>query len=231
MAETPDTTKIQSKYHSLFIEQILESKKKKKEKNTFEIKPAHSKFRMFIDSFAEDEKGLHEILNILWGAKKYDTLELRINSGGGFIKEGQQLANVIQNKFHNRTTTVLDSAAYSMGAITFCLGDTRVVTENCDLMFHDFSIGLCGKGQEIEAQVEHNKTHLRNFFKKILVPSGYLTEFEFEQMIIGKDFWMDVTEMCERGIATHVLVKGENIKAKNYLTQIKNKNVKTKKRK
>ena len=42
-------------------------------------------------------------------------------------------------------------------------------------------------------------------------------------MLIGKDFWMDTKELCKRGIATHVLVEGKEIKAKKYLKSLKKK--------
>ena len=48
-------------------------------------------------------------------------------------------------------------------------------------------------------------------------------------MIIGKDFWMDTREMCERGVATHVMVEGKNVPAKDYLKNI-NKNTGDKKK-
>jgi ATP-dependent protease ClpP protease subunit len=232
-----DSTEIKnSKSHTLFKETISEDKEIMEFDNDeilYKITPAFTKYRIFIDSFDEDERGLHEIFNILWNADEKDELELRINSWGGIVKEGQNFFNIIKNKFNGRTTTVLDSAGYSMGALMFCSGDKRIATENCDLMFHDYSGFAWGKGGEIEDSVNHTAQHLRKFFKKVIVDQGFLSKKEFEQMIIGKDYWMDVQEMCERGIATHVLVKGEEVKAKKYLKKLAkgNKNVKKKKKK
>ena len=137
------------------------------------------------------------------------------------IKEGQNFFNVINNKFKDRTTTILDSAGYSMGALTFLMGNERIVTEEADLMLHDYSGGLYGKAGEMEAQHEHEKIHLRKFFRKILVDNGFLSEKEFKKMLIGKDYWMDVKELCKRGMVTHVLVDGEKITAKKYLKRLK----------
>jgi len=231
--ENDDKQKISSSHHTMFIINVSEQKDLIDEKeNTYKITPAHKKYRIFIDSFMEFEKGLHELFNTLWDADENDELELRINSWGGIVKEGQNFYNIITNKFSGRTTTILDSAGYSMGALTFCAGDKRVVTEACDLMFHDYSGGAGGKGGEIEAHVKHSSKHLRKFFKKIIVEKGFLTKKEFKKMVIGKDYWMDVKELCERGIATHVLVGGEEIKAKKYLkmkAQTNGKKKKTKK--
>lgn len=232
--EKKDNTDVKnSKHHTLF----KESKPENKEvvtvdgESLYKITPAYTSYRMFIDVFAETERGLHEIFNVLWNAAPSDTLELRINSWGGFVKEGQNFFNIIRNKFNGRTTTVLDSAGYSMGALLFCCGDTRIVMEQSDLMFHDYSGAAFGKGQEIESQVEHTKKHIRKFFKEVIIGKGFLTEKEFEQMLIGKDFWMDVPEMCERGIATHVMVNGELVKAHKYLKTLKKQDKNGKKKK
>lgn len=169
----------------------------------------------------ESEKGLHEIFYTLWNATEHDELILRINSLGGIIKEGKSFYNVIKNKFKGRTTTILDNAGYSMGALTFCMGDKRIATEHADLMFHDYSGGSRGKGGEMTAKVEHTAKHLRKFFNQIVVKNGFLTKKEFKQMLIGKDFWMSTKEMCKRNIATHVLINGKEITSKKYLKKIK----------
>ena len=102
--------------------------------------------------------------------------------------------------------------------------------EQADLMFHDYSGAAWGKGQEIESQVEHTKKHIRKFFKEVIIENNFLTQKEFEDMLIGKDFWMDVPEMCHRGIATHVMVNGNLVKANKYLKTL-NKQAKNGKKK
>ncbi len=220
--EKTDDKMMNSKHHTMFIEEVPEMKEMFGDvKHVYKITPAHKEYRVFIDSFAEMERGLHEMFNELWNANDDDTLELRINSWGGIVKEGQNFFNIINNKFKGRTTTILDSAGYSMGALTFLMGNERIVTEEADLMLHDYSGGLWGKGGEMEAQLEHNKKHLRKFFSKVLVDSGFLSKKEFKKMIIGKDYWMDTKELCERGMATHVLINGQKIPAKKYLKSLK----------
>ena len=112
------------------------------------------------------------------------------------------------------------------GALTFCMGDKRVVTLRSDLMFHDYSGGVGGKGGEIETRIKHSSKHLRKFFKDVILKGDFLTKKEFSQMLIGKDFWFNHKEMLKRGIATHILIDGEEMTAKKYLKSIKKKNEK-----
>ena len=113
--------KLNSNHHTLFKTRV-EIKEVKLSINTYKKEPAYTKYRLFVDSFMEKERGLHEIFNELWNANEVDTLELRINSRGGLVNEGSQFYSIIKNKFKNRTTTILDSCGYSMGGINLLHG-------------------------------------------------------------------------------------------------------------
>ncbi|MEA3353324.1 MAG: ATP-dependent Clp protease proteolytic subunit [Campylobacterota bacterium] len=212
--------KINSKHHTMFKTKI-HAMKKEIGKDTYKKIASYTHYRVFIDSFSESKRGLHEIFNELWNAKEKDTLELRINSEGGFINEGSQFYSIIKNKFKGRTVTYLDACGYSMGALTFCMGDKRVITPRSDLMFHDYSGAILGKGGEIESEFKHQALHLRDFFSEVILKNKFLTKKEFNKMLIGKDYWMGAKEICQRGIATHVLYGGKEIKAKKYLKILK----------
>jgi ATP-dependent protease ClpP protease subunit len=211
-----DEKKLNSTEHTLFKKKIPGSEKQEKN-GLYRKEPGYTRYRFFVSDFMEFERGLHEIYNELWDAGENDKLELRINSNGGMVNEGAQFYSIIKNKFNGRTTTILDNKGYSMGALTFLFGDERVVTERADLMLHDYSGGVGGKGGEIQARNEHTQVFIRDFFKKILLETGYLSKKEFDNMLIGQDYWMSIDELCERGMATHVLVNGEKVNAHDYL--------------
>ncbi|SFV69103.1 ATP-dependent Clp protease proteolytic subunit [hydrothermal vent metagenome] len=223
---------ISSEQHTLYTEVISERKKiVDREKNLYQITPKHKRYRVYIGRFFELKKGLHSVFNELREAKNNDYLELFINSGGGLILEGQQFYNLIQEKFYQRTVAYLDNYGYSMGALLFCMADKRVAYEYSDFMFHTYSGGAFGKGGEIKARVEHSNKKLEIFFYDLIVKKGFLTHDEFEQMLVGQDYWMDTKELCKRGIATHVIVAGEELTAKEYLKYLKKKKKEDKKKK
>jgi ATP-dependent protease ClpP protease subunit len=216
--ENRKNSDISSEEHTLFVKQISERKKPlDRRKHIYQIIPKYRHFTVHVGKFKEFKRGLHAVLNELRAASKDDILELRINSSGGLVNEGKQFYNLIQEKFHNRTVAYLDNHAYSMGALMFCMAKRRVVYPYSDLMFHNYSSGYQGKGGEIKSRVEHKDRLLVKFFSSIVVDKGFLTQDEFDKMLIGGDYWMDAQEMCKRKIATHVIYKGKEIKAKKYL--------------
>jgi len=217
--EIEENAELESEYHTLFKK--VQKEKYIKKGNKYKKIEACTKYRIFIDTFGEKEKGLHKIFNELWSSNKNDYLEIRINSRGGYVNEGAQFWNLINNKFNKRCTTYLDNCGFSMGALLFSMGHKRVITERSELMYHDYSGAVWGKAGEQKAQFEHTSKHIRKFFKDVILDKKFLTKKEFKQMCIGEDFWMGPKELCERGIATHILVNGKEITAKKYLKSLK----------
>ncbi len=213
---------LSSEKHTLFIKEIADKYNLiNKEKNLYEIIPKHKIYIVYIDAFKEFKKGLHSVFNELRNASSRDILEFRISSYGGLILEGQQFYNLIQEVFNDRVVAYLDNHGYSMGALLFCMAKKRVIYPYSNIMFHNYSGGVFGKGQEIESQVKYFSKVLKKFFKDIIVKQGFLTKKEFNEMMLGKDFWLDTKEMCKRKIATHVIYDGKEYKAKEYLKLIK----------
>ncbi len=216
--ENKKNTDISSEEHTLFTKHIPECKRvKNRAKNSYKITPKYRHFTVYVGRFKEFKRGLHAVLNELRAASKDDVLELRINSSGGLVNEGKQFYNLLQEKFYGRSIAYIDNHAYSMGALMFCMAKKRVIYPYSDIMFHNYSAGFTGKGGEIRSRLEHKDKILVDFFHSLIVSEGFLTDDEFESMLIGKDYWMGAKEMCERNIATHVVYKGEQVKAKKYL--------------
>ena len=213
---------LDSEYHTLFTEEILEERIAVEGKpQQFIIIPFHRLYRVFISAFSENKKGLHAVFHELRKASSNDSLELRIDSDGGSVTEGLQFFNIILEKFGQKTTTFLDNHGYSMGALLFCMGYRRVIYPYSELMFHNYSHGAWGKGGNVKSKVKHADRSMSVFFEDVIVDREFLTKKEFREMLLGKDFWMDSEEMCKRGIATHVVVWGEVITAKKFLKGLK----------
>jgi ATP-dependent protease ClpP protease subunit len=178
-------------------------------------------FRLFLDDIFHDGAQIHELLNSLHNAGDEDTLEVRINSGGGFVKYGQQLINVINGKFSERCITVIEADACSMAALIFMAGDRRVVYEHSILMVHDLSMYLVGKASESKKQLEAETYVFKNKFISLF--ENCLSEEEIDNIFEGKDQWFDAQEMCSRGLATHVITREFGmLTASEYLEKLEN---------
>ncbi len=173
-----------------------------------ELVPKHKKYTLYISVFGHDNNQLHKIINALRKGTEHDLLEIRIDSPGGYVSEGIIMYNIMRELFNGRVTTYVDSTAFSMGAMLFSLGDERIAYEDSSLMYHNYSSGYFGKGQELKSYIDYEDRHFEEFFKKKIVSKGFLTDEEYQQMKIGQDFWLNSLDMAKRDICTHVIVGG-----------------------
>jgi len=178
------------------------------------------KYRLFVGDLAHEPQELHDILNALRDTTPFDTLEVRVNSGGGFCKNGKALINVLNDKFAGRVDTVLESDAHSMGAMVFLAGNNRIIYPDSEIMFHDVAVGLPYTKLGISAS---RLATLRDAAHAGLVAdlSPYLEEEVIASILDGEDYYMYSKDMCATGIATHVSV-GSNtlVTAQDYLKLI-----------
>ena len=173
----------------------------------FEEIPEVNVYKLFLSDFMDNTgHGLHKIINRLQEAGNNDTLELHIASYGGSFTEVVQVHNIINTLYMNRCTTYLNNG-YSGGAAAFCMGNDRICYKHSTAMFHFFSGGERGKGSDMLAALTHSIDVISAYYRDTL--SEFFTEEEMCLMINnGKEYWMDSTEMMNRGIATGIIIDG-----------------------
>lgn len=178
-------------------------------------------FKLDIGDFDHQPNELSEIFSILSDANENDVLEVNISSYGGFAEELQKFLNLFQRRFYKRVYTILNPHGYSSGALLFLAGDTRIIYENSNIMFHDISMGVHGKHSDIKTQAKFNETYYDNFIKNNL--KYFFTEAELNRILEGQEVWLDAKSMLEREIATDIMIFGNDMTAKEYLNYCNNK--------
>jgi ATP-dependent Clp protease protease subunit len=179
--------------------------------------PKMKSITTYLSEFSENEINLAHLMDDLRQMGVDDKITFILNSPGGLVSEGKTIINMAKSTGAFIKTELLAEAA-SMAAIIFCIGEQRVIYENSTLMFHNFTSGLYGKGHEIKERLKHVSFNFELFFKSNAIG---LTDKEIVKMMEGKDYWFDAKEMCQRGIATHVVVENIMIPASQYLKLLK----------
>jgi len=136
-----------------------------------------------------------ELLYALRTASPTDLILLHLNTPGGNFDTGLQIINNIAAS-DARVVTILEARAYSMGALIFLAGDELIVHDTCQLMFHNYSSALIGKGNEQQAQV----VAISKWFEKVIrhVCKPFLTDEEVARILRGEDIWMDSDDIRRR---------------------------------
>lgn len=124
-----------------------------------------------------------------------DTIFIHLNTEGGQLDTGVQIINAMQNS-QAKIVTILEGVAYSLGTLIFLAGDEMVVNDHCMIMFHNFSGGLVGKGNELTSELNATLKWFAILAKTIYVP--FLSEEEFARISRGEDLWMHSPDIRKR---------------------------------
>jgi len=177
----------------------------------------YKQYTLYLSLFCSEYNDDVEIIHELRRAEPEDKLKVFIDSPGGSVSEGLRLVSVFKESFAGKVEIELDPSGASMGSYIFCTGDIRIAKHLSTLMFHYYSAGLYGKGQELKANQEFNDKYFPKMDYENLVVPGFFTQEECDTMIHGDDYYLDAEEMCYRGIATHVLVEDCVMEATDYI--------------
>lgn len=136
------------------------------------------------------------VIEELAAMKEGDEVTVELNSPGGSVLGGIPLVNaLLQTKAH--VTARITGGAYSMAAVLFCTGDTKVMDQGTVLMFHDYSVnGLEGKGNELE---QFTLSITRMMRETLSGACGeILTPTDIENILSGKDLYIHPADLKGR---------------------------------
>ena len=142
-----------------------------------------------------DPKLYQAYFKVLDEAREEDQIIFYFNSPGGSV----HTLNLFLNSLRRcKSKYILARVNYAASAAAFLAlyCDNIEFNTHSTLMLHTYSSGFWGKGQEVQADVDHTKKNyedlIRYISRKILTPE------EIEQMLNGKDFYFTGEEAIKR---------------------------------
>ena len=132
---------------------------------------------------------------LMRNATENDAVIIHINSSGGDIFTAIQLMRTMAEAPATVIASV-EGMCMSAATLIFLCADVCEVSEHSHFMFHTYSSGNWGKGNEQIASALANDKWARHLFNSVY--KGFLDAKEIKEMIDGKDFWMDPTEVKRR---------------------------------
>lgn len=129
---------------------------------------------------------------------------LVINTNGGSIEAGMELVNAIRSS-KSEVICIIESKAYSMGAIiaTFC---TRTYMHKwAELMFHEASYGAKGTESIVPVRVKAAQDYLKVIHTDVAKQLG-MTHDQYKEKI-RNEWWMTARQAFNEGIVYGVVDK------------------------
>jgi ATP-dependent protease ClpP protease subunit len=132
---------------------------------------------------------------MLMSANEEDSVIFLINSPGGQLNG--LLALVEGVKMTDATTMAVLIGECASAASMFALHcDTVFVSDNATMLCHNISYGTGGKGSDILSHVQHVSKTSEKLLRKTY--EHFLTEKEIDEMINGREIYLDADEIKER---------------------------------
>ncbi len=135
----------------------------------------------------EEYEHYADLIETLYKASSTDKVKLKISTPGGRCSVGFNIIDRIQS-LECRVDIEVPYPTYSMGAIMALSGDSLYIKPGGFLMFHDYSTGMKGKGNEIFKSTEAYRESFECRFKLICQP--FLTKKECVEVLNGKDLYI-----------------------------------------
>ena len=136
-----------------------------------------------------------ELCHLLRNANSKEVIRIHINTPGGRLDSATMIIDAITES-DAYIIGVLSGSVASAGTMIALACDELECSSYLEFMIHYFSGGTGGKGNEIKAHSNFIDKHMPMVFKKIY--AGFLSDKEIEDMIEGKDVWLNGDEVLER---------------------------------
>lgn len=126
-----------------------------------------------------------------------DTINIYLNTPGGSVEATDTFLHHLGDNLA-AVNWYASGGCHSAGTVMLLNAEPESVefSENFTALIHNGSLGSYGKASEYAAEVKFNVAFMENFARKTY--KGFLTDDELDQLVGGRDFWMDAHEFKVR---------------------------------
>lgn len=171
------------------------------------------------------DRACKRLLSLHFNPNFTDTIQILINSPGGYTDAGWAFIDIMES-VKNPITTVAIGEIASMATSIFIAGDRRVMSPNSIAMIHEFSTGTTGNYSELVASRKAEDIEYRKDLDHLLRHSKYTTDAQITANLLKEtDNWLTPSEMKLHGLCDEVVkqrVRKKNKSTKRRKTRKKN---------
>jgi len=158
-------------------------------------RPSPQSFIYYLDEEIESPSNYRELMSILDTMSPMDELSLVINCYGGYLHTTTMLSNAIRTT-QGHVIGTLNGVGMSGGSILFLSCHSWKVLPHSTLMAHSSSGGDYGKLGDRHLSLSSSKEQLTSLYHDVY--RGFFTEAEIDNILDGKDYYVQYEEILTR---------------------------------
>lgn len=136
-----------------------------------------------------------EWFHTIRNANENDLIIIYLNCPGGNASTAIQFLSVLDD-CDGEVMVQVEGMCASAATMIFMKAHGFSIAPHSEFLFHNYSGGAIGKGGEIKEKVVHQSKWAEKLLRDTY--QHFFTETEIQQILDGKDFWMDGDEVVER---------------------------------
>lgn len=152
-------------------------------------------FRVYLDKAIEEPGQFIEAIEAFRAASEGDLVEVMLQSPGGDL-DATDLFLQAMHECDGRVIVRATGGCHSAASIILMHAPEFTLSHGFNCLIHNGSIGHGGKFSDYRAASKHTVEYMENLMRRTY--KGFLTDPEIEEMIDGKDFWLDAGEFIAR---------------------------------
>lgn len=165
-------------------------------------------YSIYLTEHIGESKNYRDVFNLLREAGAEDYFKIYLNNFGGYVSTGQDIINAMR-ACQGQVFTCITGPVYSMAPLIALAGQKIFVEQDVFMMFHDYSGGQEGKGNEMALAVAHEKPHFDSVFRKLT--KGFLSDKEATNVLMGQDLYLGREEIIKRLKKIKKLLTGKEV--------------------
>jgi ATP-dependent Clp protease, protease subunit len=148
---------------------------------------SHKEVDIYIRGGIECFEDYDDLIKELGKITEKDSVVVHLNCPGGDCSVGFFLIDQLM-ALPCPVHMVVEYPTYSMGAIMALCGDKLTIEKDSYIMFHDYSGGSKGKGEETYLYTTNYRKVFKDRFTRLCKP--FLTQSEVNKMFKGEDLYI-----------------------------------------
>lgn len=152
-------------------------------------------FSIYLFGAIESPNQFIDAIHAMDSAGEGDLVEVHLSTDGGSL-DATDTFLASMNSCDGRVVVLASGGVHSAGSVILLQAKEFVLSENFNMLIHNGGYGAAGKYSDVKAQTAFTEAYMETLMRTTY--DGFLTDEEIEQLIGGKDFWMEKHEFMER---------------------------------
>ena len=152
-------------------------------------------FNIYLMGDIESASQFIPAIEVLSAATPADEVFVHLSTNGGSLDATDTFIDAMR-KCEAKIVAVASGGVHSCGTLILLNADEFSLSKHANFLIHSGSAGSYGKTSDFISQSAHTISYMTKVLRSAY--KHFLTEPELDQLIEGKDFWLDAQEFGTR---------------------------------